>query len=214
MVNGPRDSSLPSCHLILLMCNRPMSSFASANVTAEEEELREASSRLLENALTQILCRLQDDKEVNDYMDAHSFSFANYSHDGEHMLEWTRIHCTFCQLVEKAIAAELQVLGCSEDAMLEHAMWSEQGGRGDQLLRRLLSKTSYEDFCEMMHEEACSVLRAATLGNEDDDDDEYGEVVEESGGAEDDEDEGLEQAMATVRLQEEVAAAAQPHRRW
>ena len=192
-----------------------MTSFAAAHhVNGAEESLHEASSRLLENALTQILGRLQDDREVNAFVDAHSFSFANYRRDGEHMLEWTHIHSIFCQLVEKAMAAELQVLGCSEDAMLDHAMRSEEGEQGDLLLRRLLSKTSYEYFCDMMHEEACSVLRAATLGNEDDDEDEYGEVVEEAGGAEEEDDEGLERAIATMRLQEEVAAAAAQPSRW
>jgi hypothetical protein len=187
------------------MCRSP-----SASLHAMEgsvwPELQAASSRLLSGALERVLQRLDDAEDVRAFIDAHSFSFANYAGpDGEHMLEWMQLYHEYCEIVENAIQSELQVLGCSEEALLEHAVHSEDE-LGNELISRLLAKTEYLQFCAMLHAEACGVL-AEAVAPDDGSEYEY-EEVDEAGDAElgeEEDDEGLEQAVAILQIQEDDA---------
>jgi len=164
--------------------------------------LQEASARLLTDALSSVLKRLAD---VQDFIDDNSAWFASFSADGEHLLEWTSIHSEYCEIVERLLQVELQVLGCSEDALIEHAMRAVEDPVADELLTRLVAKTDYMRFVEMMHEEHVALPTR-------DDEEEYVEV-EEFGQEEDaalgdeDEDEGLLEALlehsaSTMRIVE------------
>ena len=61
------------------------------------------------------------------------------------------MHADYSTLVERAISTELQVLGCSEEALLETAA-SKHYSLADKLLTQLLAMTDYEQFCAMMHD--------------------------------------------------------------
>jgi len=176
--------------------------------------LQEASARLLTDALTTVLKRLND---MRDFVDLHSALFLSYTPGGEHMLEWTDIHNAYCMEVETILHMELQVLGLSEEALLDHASRACEDPAAEQVLSRLLAKTDYEHFCAMM--------RAEAFHEASDEDDAYEYVEVEAAGdrfeqhrlasggvneyleqnGEDDEDEGLleallEQAVATMRV--------------
>ena len=171
----------------------------------DRAQLQEVSARLLTDALTSVLKRLG---EVNSFIDAHAASFADYHADCEHRFEWADIHYEYCAMVEDALQMELLVLGCTEDALFEHAARAVDDPVADELLTRLCSKTDYLRFVEMMHEEHCAL--PARYDDDDDDAYEYVEVEEdgEEGAAapgEADEEEGLleallEQSIAGLRI--------------
>lgn len=202
--NGPAPPALP----LSLMCRRPpMDEIASGGLEDVDDSLREASARLLTHALRRVLQQLHESDEVAQFVSEACLSFASYSPTGEHMLEWTQWHNLYCTLVDNAIQTELQVLGCSEEALLHHAVHSDEPPSGP--LGRLLALTDYVTFCEMMHAEACDV-HGDTFTHNDGAEYEYTEVEEEAGDEDPEEDEGLEQALATLRLQAEVDNSMRP----
>lgn len=163
-----------------------------------EADLQDASARLLADALTKMLGTLRDNAAVRAFVDAHSEMFFDYVPGGEFLLEWTDVHHGYVELVERAIVSELEVLGCSEDALLDHALNGGLHLQEDKRLGRLLAKIDFEAFCAMMH--------ANAHGGMDDDDEEYAFVEDEDGvdEVEDDvEDEGLDElqnALAHARI--------------
>ena len=184
------------------------------------ETLQDSSARLLAEALDRVLERLGGASDVRKFVEAHRGWFETFEPGGEHLLEWTEIHRDYCEIAERAIADELAVSGCSEDALLDHAFEHGFDVAGDDLLAKLVARTDYEQFCAMMHGEACGVYdatrhesgvsRGAAADDDDDDDDvfdgefEYVEEVEDEVDAgEEDEDEtleGLERAVMTSAL--------------
>ena len=67
------------------------------------------------------------------------------------MQVWTDIYNDYCQIADEILDAELAVLGCSEEMLLSHAVLAQGDPRADEVLDRLLAKTDYMRFCEMMH---------------------------------------------------------------
>ena len=156
-------------------------------------DLQAASCRLLTDALERVLQHVCDAEAVRSFVDANSATFMSYIPGGEHKLEWTSIHHEYCRLVEGALQTELQVLGCPEAALLDHAMQADP--LADKLLTRLLAKTDYTHFCEMMRAEAVSCG--------DDGDFEAVDEAPHEEDAEDDEDLAtLEHAVLTRAMQE------------
>lgn len=184
-----------------------------SDLASNDVPLQEASARLLSAAMDKLLEHLQEADEVNDFVRERSIRFAQYCPGGEHELEWTEAHMDYCELVERAIHAELAVLGCTEDALLGHALhgYSSDDPLADSWLHRLLARTDYEKFCAMMHAEHLDTVRAAIEYREhgDEGDGEYAAVEEawaegEDGelGEEADEDldeRALEAALARLR---------------
>ena len=150
-------------------------------VMTATDGLQDLSARLLTDAVAAILQRIRDADDVRELIDAYSASFSDYVPGGEHRLEWTRIHHEFCDIVEGHLKVELQVLGCSEEALLEHAMCTDDPV-AERLLTRLLAKTDYELFCVMMNAESSPEAFARRWL--DDDDDEYLEVEVDYGNEE------------------------------
>jgi len=179
----------------------PTSTMSGADGFDEISELQAASARLLTNSLTSVLKRLES--SCTQFVDEHCSAFGSFTEDGEHLVEWTHCHAAYCDIVEDTLVQELSVLGCSEDALLEHAVRAEGDPTADEVLRRLIAKTDYVRFCAMMRRKA---YEGPTLYEEDG---EFVEVPEDeedaAHGEEDkDDDEGLveallEQAVARLR---------------
>ena len=179
----------------------PTSTMSGADGFDEISELQAASARLLTNSLTSVLKRLES--SCTQFVDEHCSAFGSFTEDGEHLVEWTHCHAAYCDIVEDTLVQELSVLGCSEDALLEHAVRAEGDPTADEVLRRLIAKTDYVRFCAMMRRKA---YEGPTLYE---DDGEFVEVLEDeedaAHGEEDkDDDEGLveallEQAVARLR---------------
>ena len=161
--------------------------------------------RLLADALARVLESLREATYVREFTDLHCGAFFHYLPDGEHTLEWTDMHADYSTLVERAISTELQVLGCSEEALLETAA-SKHYSLADKLLTQLLAMTDYEQFCAMMHEHS---RRSLTTLDEDPYDYAEVEVEQENGGEEaaggtgedDEDDEGLIDLELRVLMQ-------------
>mmetsp|Transcript_7195 Transcript_7195/g.18779 ORF Transcript_7195/g.18779 Transcript_7195/m.18779 type:complete len:223 (+) Transcript_7195:21-689(+) len=212
------------------MCQRPtMAALAASSeedVSFLADDLQGASARLLTDALSQVFAKLDHSDEVRRFISARCAQFVEFSQEGEHSLDWTQIHAEYCTLVERAIDLELQCLGCPEDAVLEHAAHGGSDAAA-HLLTRLLAKTDYMYFCEMMHAEAHAQSDDDVRDDDSCDSCDY-EYVEADGGrlhspsslndeaaGEDDEDdedlESLALQVANLRMHDLLGHEAQAH---
>ena len=182
-----------------------------------EAELYNSSEKLLREALSRMVSRLNEDDEVRNFIAAHAAWFSSYIPGGECMLEWTDIHHDYVRIAEECFIVELQCLGCSEKAMLDLAQREGEDPDADELLTRLLAMTDFDTFCAMMF----AASRQPPSAEEEDDDllDELPDDAEEThldgNDDDDDDDEGLaacerrvglaqverlEQALANIRV--------------
>ncbi|KAL3933893.1 MAG: hypothetical protein SGPRY_000079 [Prymnesium sp.] len=115
----------------------------------------QAEPRLLAAGLKKLLRALDGFAPLDAFVDAHAPSFASYTSQAEHQLEWTRIHAEYVNLLQGRIAEELGAMGCTEEAFFEYALAcqaSQPDAASDRLIARLLALSDYLRFCEMMCE--------------------------------------------------------------
>ena len=99
---------------------------------------------------------LNREDALEELIEAHAHSFAEYEAGTEQRLEWTEVHQQYVEVVESCIAEALSDFECSAEELVAYAQRhnGEGGSRAaaDKLLCRLLAMGDYAAFCSLMRE--------------------------------------------------------------
>ena len=87
---------------------------------------------------------------IEDFVDEHCESFADWTCDGEQRLEWTALHQQYVVMVEAGIEETLAELSCRSEDVFAYAQQHGGDPNADKVLSRLLALSEYNQFCGMM----------------------------------------------------------------
>ena len=112
-----------------------------------------SGGEVLERALRAVLRAISDLDALDELIDAHAATFAEWDAAREQQLGWTATFDEYVRLVEVGVSEALDDLECSADELFDYARAHHvESAAAQRLLTRLLAMADYAEFGRMMRE--------------------------------------------------------------